>query len=538
MPRAGRGFPSEPLARSQSERSVVSSSGSITAGAPATRASSVSISGNGQLAPSVAKGGISASVGISGGGTVAVVAQRSMLVLPATMVFGGGGRIGRSMPVRPAVILGVALPRANTQTAQSSAAISGNGIVQTSTIKNGSSSVSLSTNGLITASGFQSLALIPIMVIGGGGRIGRSMPVQPLINRNYVTPVATGNRNGAAQISGNGLITVVGNKQIVSSSEVLGFPPIFQNFTVPAGIVISGNGFINVTGSAASNARTGSARISGGGTFALAAITGRLSVVTVSGKGLLNTAAKKATSNSASISGNGLTNVIGQRSPRNSASISGNGLITATDRKNALRGVSISGNGIISAQDIHNATNALLLSGGGRQFLTDFKAANSSAPISGGGDARLQVLGSVSILLSGGGNAKITARKDISVPISSSCGANIAIATRKGINLPLSLSGNGNLTVISHIATDFASAVKITGNGTIVTIGQKNLTRPIALTGNGGITLRFLGSVNSGTIRISGNGLIEVKAHVIPNVPEFGRTKVYGGIRRTRVRAW
>lgn len=561
MPRAGRGFPSEPLARPVGSHAVASSNANGSSGVPLFTTqplASVTMSGNGSIALVAQKNAKVASVSISANGNNTLASSRTNIILPATFVVGGGGRIGRSMPVRGAVIGGITNPRVDTFTAQGSANITGQGVLALTGRKNSASGTSISANGSISVSSSKSLALLPTMVVGGGGRIGRSMPVRAYIALPSNVPVPASTRSSPVSISGNGQINITGAKQIEATSEVLGFPPIFQNFILGSGVVvIHGGGSIAVAGIAASNNRAGSATVTGNGNIVVATAAGHpqsniipigpppvfqtfddpASGTFITSTGQINVVSRKNSATSTTISGNGVTNVIGKRSPRQTISISSNGTVSTTGSKNARSGVTITGNGAVNIQITRTTARIAIITGNGSIATAGRKSASGTVAVSGNGSIEVGVLHRAVISISGGGQTAVSGRKAIATGVSLSTNGSLFTGVQKRIAIAAAISGSGNITLASHITVNFAGSASLTGNGGFSAAGTKGALFAATDSARGNLSLTTIRVILSDGVTISGNGEITIVSSKIPDKPFIGRSKTYGRRSRSRIQS-
>lgn len=283
----------------------------------------LALSGGGSLSTTGKKIG-AGGLAMSGGGQPSVQVLRPGAVVFTTFVAGGGGRLGRSHPVM------AALPRAAPvlpYVPNSGASVSGGGTIATSGSTSRFGTVKVSGGGDLGVSGAGAQApMVVTVVIGGGGRLGRSHPVTAVAptGRARVFAPNLNTRSGAVAMSGGGSVTANGVK--TGRSEYLGdtvAPPMFLTFV--QGFSLRGGGTLAATGTAA--IRTAAVRLSGGGSLSVSGHKVGRGTVATTGGGQLVVQESKAAFRVSSISGGGTITAAGRKTAKGVVSATGGGTI-------------------------------------------------------------------------------------------------------------------------------------------------------------------------------------------------------------------
>lgn len=432
---------------------------------------STASTGGGSLATTGTKGALLV-LKVSGGGTVAATGSSTQNVgfLPPPML-GGGGRIGRSHPVVGLAQAGM-VPTAQAGTTSRTGTVTGTagGTVTTSALKGGAAGTvdhaggSLATTGIkatsinLVMSGGGTLTLSGgaapapgnivggMMLMGGGGRVGRSHPASSGIAHTQPR-LAPGNldaRTGTVASTGGGGIATAGSKGGISTTPVsIPAPPpelvdilllpgvlihgagqITTSYTRSAGqvgsVAFSGGGTIRTT---ATKAATGSTTASSGGTLALAVKKNGLGATTATGGGSIATSFILGISftDHTAVSGGGTPRTIGAKNGLGTLAMSGGGTVRTTAAKKTTGTVSMTGGGIltlIGSQFGPQVSDVAQVHGGGTVNTTAGKNSTGTVTVTGGGSGSETHSKHASgvVQVTGGGNLR-TVRVNVAIPI-------------------------------------------------------------------------------------------------------------------------
>ena len=247
----------------------------------------------------------------------------------------------------------------------------------------------------------------------------------------------------------------------------------------------------------------------------------------VSGRGTNTATGRKAASRTALVSGKGNTTATGRENASRAVVISGKGTVAVATRKTVSRTALVSGKGTVtatgSASVVVSKSGSALVSGKGNVVAAVRKGTSRTVGISGGGavSATGREGARVAVLVSGRGNVVATARKAVSRSVLISGKGNVTVSVGTGVSGHALVSGKGSTTASGSKRT--RRSLVISGGGAVQVSGRENASRAVQVTGGGSVTVgRSTG--RRVAVLISGRGTVAVKAHKLAT-----RTAVVSG---------